>query len=36
MDSLEQPTQHKIDMRFQTLNFRSLYRESSLKIVPSE
>jgi len=35
-DSLEQPRQQKMGMRFETWNVRSMYRESSLKTVSSK
>jgi hypothetical protein len=35
-DSLEQPKQQKMDMRFGTWNVRSLYRSGSLKTVSRE
>jgi hypothetical protein len=36
MDSLAHPKHQKMDMRFGTLNVRSLYRSGSLKVVARE
>jgi exonuclease III len=36
MESLEQPKQQKMDMRFGTWNVRSFYRSGSLKTVSRE
>jgi len=36
MDSLEQPRQWKMDMRFKTWNVMSPYKSSSLKTVARE